>query len=142
MKIKNPPLTKSSNGVSISDDLLEGSLDKLNYPVFCFKHLHKDYNIKQLVMSDKSFQKQLLKKIETISQLSWTDIQLSDRHGLGTEKIAKSSIKVSIPQSLTKDIKDFLSFYFNGTRGRIVGYKNKALFHIVYIDTTLEVYDH
>jgi len=104
--------------------------------------LHRDYGIEQCIIPDKKFAIQFLKKIDIIRKLSWQEIQFSSKEGHGTEKISKKSIQKSIPSSITTDVKDFLSFYFHGTKGRIIGYKSKALFHIVYIDTKLEVYNH
>lgn len=137
--IKNP-LYEEAEHVSLRG--VEGPLDKIDYPLFCFRHLHKDFDIDRCLYADKSFSRQLLKKIGLVSKISWIDIQMSDRQGHGTEKISKKSIKKTIPSSITEDVNDFLSFYFNGDRGRIIGFRNQMVFHVVYIDTELSVYSH
>lgn len=142
MKIKNPPFNQTANRVSLDSNTMETLLDRIDYPVFCFRHLHDKYGVDQCINADRSFLKQFLKKINLVSKMSWQDIQLSDKHGHGTEKIAKTSIKKTLPTTFTMDVEDFLSFYFNGTKGRIIGHRNKSLFHILYIDTKLDVYDH
>ncbi len=141
MTFKKPRYIKSKNDISLGN-IPEILSEKIDYPVFCFRHLHSDCGIEQCLRADNSFVKQFLKKIDLISKLSWYDIQFSDRRGHGTEKIPRSAIRKSVPSSITADVKDFLSFYFNGDRGRIIGYRNQFLFHIVFIDTDLEVYNH
>lgn len=142
MNIKEPNYIESDKNILLSNGAIDSAIDKIDYPIFCFRYMHQSYNIEKCLMSEKSFPKQFLKKIELISKLSWEDIKLADRQGHGTEKISKSSIHSSVPSSVTNDVKDFLSLYFNGKKGRIIGYRSKALFHIVYIDTKLDVYDH
>ncbi len=139
--IPNPLFAKGEH-ISLGESSVFSSLDKIDYPLFCFRHLHKDYNIDECLRADKSFSRQLLKRIGTSSQMSWSEIKFADRRGHGTEKISCSSIKKSIPSTITEDVKDFLSFYFNGTKGRLIGFKNQMVFHVVYIDTKLEVYNH
>ena len=139
--IKNP-LYEESEHVSLRGVEGLGSLDRIDYPLFCFRHLHRDFDIDKCLCADKTFSRQFLKKIGLVSKLSWIDIQMSDRRGHGTEKIFKSSITKSIPSSITDDVNDFLSFYFNGDRGRIIGFRNQMVFHVVFIDTELTVYRH
>ncbi len=112
-------------------------------PVFCFKHLHQRYNLASCCDSDKIFPKGLLKKIEEISKISWNQIQLSPKEAMGTEKISKKDIKASVPQAISPDVKYFLSFRFAGRKARLIGYRGEdTVFHVVYIDTKLNVYDH
>lgn len=140
--IKIPEFTQSSGGVGVTQSQYNNSGD-LGTPVFCFKNLHQNFNLTNCCQSDKSFPKGLLKKLEAISKNSWNQIQLAPRKGIGTEKIARNSIKVSVPNSISPDVKDFLSFYFAGTKGRLIGYRGEdTVFHVVYIDTKLKVYSH
>ncbi len=141
-RIKRPNFLRADRQISLGASALASSLDKIDYPIFCFRHLHPDYNLDECVMSDVKFSKQLLRKIQLISSISWREIQFSDKHGHGTEKIAINAINKSIPTSITEDVKDFLSFYFHGTSGRIIGFQTQAIFHVVYIDTKLDVYNH
>lgn len=139
--INSPKPIESQGSVSLGKSGHYYS-DKIDYPIFCFRHLHRCYNMDNCVNSDKKFSKQLLKKIELISKLSWDEIKLSDRKGHGAEKIARTSIKPGVPPMITDDVKDFLSFYFNGEKGRIIGFRNQSLFHVIFIDTKLDVYKH
>lgn len=137
----NPSAYQQSGAVGLSKQPPTYE-DGYDYPVFCLKHLHRDYDIDSCIRANSKFIKSFAKRLKVLSDLTWTQIQLSDRHGHGAEKIAKASINPSVPTSITRDVKDFLSFCFSGTDGRIVGYRDSNIFHIVYIDTDLSVYDH
>lgn len=142
-KIKLPEVTSHAGLVGLSKSQYENYGDD-GTPTFCFKHLHKDYNLSTCCnSSDAKFLKGLLKKLEKISQNFWSQIQLSDRQGQGTEKIEINSIKPGVPGTVSPDIKHFLSFYFAGKKGRLIGFRGQdSLFHVVYIDTKLSVYRH
>lgn len=139
--LKPPQLNEKSGDVSLGKmpSLGEGEID---YPVFCFRHLHKDYDFKRCSRAENKLLKACVQKIQSVSCLSWHDIQLTDRHGNGTEKISRSSLKVAIPTSTTKEVKELLAFHFSGTQGQIIGYRNGYLFHVFFIDTKQEVYSH
>ena len=139
---KPPKLRQSSGEIGLSKSA-SSHADGYDYPVFCFKYLHKEYDIdKCCIKSDKKFLRGFVKKLKLLSDLTWSSIKLSDRTGHGAEKIAKNSIKVSIPASITNDVEEFLSFYFAGDKGRIIGFQDSNIFHVVYIDTDLSVYNH
>lgn len=112
--------------------------DKINYPVFCFKYLHRNYNIDKCENDDKiKFIEQIIK----LSGLTWQDIEYSPRHGMGTEKIQRSAIKLDLPKEITDDVVHFLAFRFNG-RKPFVGFRDRFIFHVLYIDSDYTLYDH
>ena len=115
----------------------ETHINKIDYPVFCFKHLHKDYSINSCKNEDKLF---LIERLHKLSQMTWTQIQLAPKHGLGSEKIERDSIIPSIPAQITADVK-FLALRYYGLKP-IVGYRSGSIFHIVYIDYNFTVYPH
>lgn len=106
-------------------------------PIFCFKHLQKDYDIPDLQQADQAA---LVNQLRTLSKLTWQDIKQSGRHGLGTEKIARSSIKVAIPTVITEDVQ-FLAFRFSGKKP-MIGYRSHDVFHLVFLDHDFSVYNH
>ncbi len=110
----------------------------LDYPIFCFKHLHKDHNLDKCEESEK---KSLIEKIVKLSQLSWADIQNAPRHGLGSEKIPINSIKPACPSFLTDDVKFLLSLRFDGMKP-MLGHRNRFIFHVLFIDRDFTVYNH
>lgn len=73
--------------------------------------------------------------------LSWKEIRQAPRHGLGTEKIARSSIKAAIPPFITDEITDFLAFRYHGKRP-MVGYRLRDVFFVLWLDRDFTLYDH
>jgi hypothetical protein len=73
--------------------------------------------------------------------LTWNQIKQQDKHGLGTEKISKSSIKAPIPRFITEDVDDFLVFRYHGLRP-MVGYRQKDVFYVLWFDHNFSLYDH
>jgi hypothetical protein len=131
--MKPPELTK---GKKIS--LTEQKYGNINYPVFCFKHLHRDYHLSNCSDSEK---KNLIDQLIQISSYTWEQLQLSHRHGVGSEKISISSIKTKLPLSFTEEVKNLLAFRFEGKKS-FVGFRNGFLFHIFFIDRNFTLYDH
>ena len=133
---KKISLTSSiSQGTKISaPELIE--IESFNHPIFCFKHLHKDHNLDKCIDDEK---RALIEQIVKLSQLTWNDIQLSRRHGLGSEKIRRKSIKPSIPVFITEDVDFFLALRYDGKKA-MIGYRNRFIFHLIYIDRNHTVY--
>ena len=128
--------TNINQGKNFKIDTTEKS--KIDYPIFCFRHLHKDYDLNSCNDSEK---KSLIEKIVTLSQLSWSEIQLSPRHGLGSEKISIGSIKPSLPAFITDDVGSLLSLRFDGKKP-FIGLRIRFIFHVIYIDRNFSVYSH
>lgn len=81
-----------------------------------------------------------LSKIFILSKMTWSEIQNAPRHGLGTEKIHRSSIKAAIPANVTEDV-TFLALRYNG-KAPMVGYRDGRTFHVLYLDHTYTLYNH
>ncbi|WP_435786554.1 hypothetical protein [Alcanivorax borkumensis] len=73
--------------------------------------------------------------------MTWRDIKTCDRHGLGTEKISKSSIDAPIPRFITEDVSDFLVFRYNGMNP-MVGYRQRDVFFVLWFDHDFTLYNH
>lgn len=112
--------------------------NEINYPVFCLKHVHQKHGIDSCNKDEKAA---LLNKMTLLSQLSWDEIQLLPKHGLGAEKISRNSIKSSIPTFITKDVNHFFAFRFKG-KAPFVGHKSGSIFHVIYIDRDFTLYKH
>jgi len=111
-----------------------------DYPIFCFRHLHKDFHLNKCT----DFEKQcFLEKIISMSQLTWQVLQCSDRHGIGCEKISIDSLKCELPHSIksTEDVKSLLAFRFDNMKP-FVGFRNRFIFHILFIDRNFTLYKH
>ncbi len=76
-----------------------------------------------------------------LSQFSWDEIKLSGRHGIGSEKINRKSIRPSIPREITPDVDNFLALRYSGKKA-FIGFRNHYIFHVIYIDSDFSVYKH
>ncbi|MCK4635857.1 MAG: hypothetical protein KAT32_03260 [Candidatus Moranbacteria bacterium] len=119
----------------------EGCLSKNT--IFCFKHIDKDYDADKLCnkKTENNLKKAFIKKIQQISKIEIALVQSNDRTGFGYELLNTNQLKKDIPNSVTQDIEKVHVFRFGG-KGRIVGYYNENIFHILFIDPHLELYNH
>ena len=110
--------------------------DKLP-PAFCLRLLVPDYCLtrcndeQKIAFADTLYQ---------LSRRSWIEIRGSGRHGAGTEKIDRASIKAAIPPSVTPDVV-LLAFRF-WKKAPMVGFRDGRIFHIVWLDRDFSLYDH
>jgi hypothetical protein len=118
----------------------ESKYSAINYPIFCFKHLHREFGIDKCNEAEK---KALMEHIIRLGALTWTQIQLAPRHGVGSEKIALHSIKAGLPSSypVTDDIHNLLALRFDGLKA-MIGLRNGFIFHVFYIDRDFSLYSH
>ena len=75
-----------------------------------------------------------------LSQRSWAQIKTSPKHGMGSEKIDRSAIKGDSTDHLAEDL-TLLAIRFSGLKP-MVGYRDGAVFHIVWLDHNFTLYDH
>jgi len=75
-----------------------------------------------------------------LSQLSWSQLRLAPRHGVGYEIIDRKGFRVAIPQHITDDV-NLIAFRFSG-KAPMIGYKDEGIFRIVWLDRAFKVYDH
>lgn len=135
-RIKKPRVNQGSN-VRVSEQQLRAD-SEIDYPIFCFKHLHSGFNIDHCTDEQQAT---FIKKVCKLSAMTWNDIKLAPRHGLGTEKISRSSIHPSIPSFISDDVDFLLAFRCFGMMP-FLGHRNGAIFHVLYLDPAGEVYDH
>jgi len=133
MAIKRPAPTQGKN-IKVT----EATRPDINYPVFCFRYLVRGYDMAEC---DENELADLIQQLGRLSLLSWQDVQLAPRHGLGSEKIARTSISAPIPGAATEDVKFFLSLRFQGKKP-FVGFRNGYVFHVLWIDNRFRVYPH
>lgn len=134
-KLKPPGLQR---GKTISTGPSAGLPLPINYPIFCFRHLHPLYDIEQCPTDDRLA---LLNRLTLLSRQSWQELQLAPRHGIGCEKIARTSIRPGIPQSIPEHIDFFLAFRYNG-RKAVIGWRDTFVFHLLFVDRNFSVYTH
>lgn len=105
------------------------SLERIQNGNFCFSSLDQEH---KAMFSEAIFRRK---------SITWSDIKFTDRHGLGTEKIPKSSIKAPIPPFITEDVEDFLVFRYHG-KNPMVGYRQKDIFYVLWFDHNFTLYKH
>lgn len=106
-------------------------------PKFSLRYLQKDFCIDCCEKNEKAA---LADRLFILSKISWADIRKADRHGLGSEKISRDSIKAPIPAHVTEDV-EFIAFRFCG-KAPMVGYKLNSTFYILWLDRVFKLYNH
>jgi hypothetical protein len=107
-------------------------------PVFSFRYLQAGYCISNCTKDEKAA---LATKLREMSQLSWMQLQLAPREGLGKENIARGSIKPGIPKVITPDVTHFWAFRFHGN-APMVGFRSGLVFYVLWLDRAFTLYDH
>lgn len=115
----------------------KASEPKIDYPIFCFKHLKLDFK------EDHKFYYKFIERISKLSQLTWKQINVADRHGFGTEKMPVGAIKPDLPNFVTPDVTDLTVFRANGDNRPFLGLRKNNIFHIIFLEETFgDVYNH
>jgi hypothetical protein len=106
------------------------SLERLQNGDYCLSNLEKD---DKAAFADSMFKRK---------SVTWNQIQQMDRHGLGYEKIALSSLKKVVPPKfITEDQSNVIAFRFSGKKP-MIGYRHKNIFYVLWFDHNFTVYDH
>lgn len=108
-------------------------------PVFAFDKM-EDKTGFSVNCCDEANRSAALKRLFLLSTMTWGEIKNAPRHGLGTEKIARSAIKAPIPATVTEDV-TFLVLRYNG-KAPMVGYRDGRVFYVLYLDHNFELYKH
>lgn len=135
-KLKSPAIFQGKQ-ISVSASVSQHPFN-IDHPIFCLRYLHKDYNLDGCSADEKiAFLTQIVK----LSQLSWDQINITGRHGMGREQIAIKSLKTTIPMSFTKDVEHVDAFRFLGY-APFLGHRNRFVFHVLFIDPKMTTYKH
>lgn len=108
-------------------------------PVFSLRHVDKSrYTLSDCTPQEKA---SFADKIWRLSQLTWAELKVADKHGLGCEVLPQTAIKrATIPGHLSADTK-LVVFRFCA-KAPMVGYRERAIFHIIWFDRDFTLYDH
>jgi hypothetical protein len=108
-------------------------------PVFGMDQMRSPYTVKECHAAGKS--KELLEALWRRSKSSWRELTFGDHTKTGFEPIFQSEVPGSRVVGMTPDQK-LLVLRFAGGACRIVGYRQERIYHIVWVDTKLDLYDH
>lgn len=128
-KAKQGSLVKSVEPFNYDNNPPIFSLEKLQPGKYCFSELDQE---NKAMFADAIFRRK---------NLTWNEIKRADRHGLGTEKVAKVSIKAPTPKFITDDMDSYLVFRYHGKRP-MVGYRQRDVFYVLWFDSDFTLYDH
>jgi hypothetical protein len=79
--------------------------------------------------------------MKKLAQMTWRQILLTTKKSkLGSEKIPQSAISRPIPNHLTED-QSLIAIRF-WEKGRMVGYRERDIFRIIWFDCDYSLYDH
>lgn len=107
-------------------------------PKFCLRNLQPNFCITDCTTDEKASFSHMLYKL---SRFPWRELRQAPRHGLGYEKLERSSIKASIPQCVTEDV-ILIAFRFSGKKA-MVGYRSgDGVFNILWLDRNFTLYAH
>ena len=110
---------------------------EIDYPVFCFRYLQTKPK------KDFEFYADFIERLKKLCNLSWNEINVSPRHGFGTEKIPVNQIKPALPAFVTPDVTDLTVFRANGDNRPFLGLRMGNVFHIIFLEEKFgDVYDH
>lgn len=110
----------------------------LGSPKFCLHHADPDFDVDAL---DAKGAAAFARTLQRLARMSWRDLILAPRHGIGSELIPAASFKPAIPQRF-KDQKKFMVFRYDGLLP-MAGIRAGDVFHIIWIEPTFgKLYDH
>jgi hypothetical protein len=106
-------------------------------PIVSFQHLVKSHCITTCSNEEKIA---FVNKMYELSRIPWQELVNKYRHGLGSEKIPRTSLMVPVPKHITDEV-TFIAFRFDGKKP-MVGYRKWDIFYIIWFDTKFNVYPH
>ena len=97
------------------------------------------YDIK--TNEDKDQKAAFAEQLQSLAGLTWSQIQLSPRHGMGQEQIAVSSLKITLPEHFEDAVK-VLALRYKG-KLPMIGIRVQDVFHVIAVARNFDdLYDH
>lgn len=131
------PKPSSSSPNRLAVHAAESDDSDMRPPQFCFEFMESNFCISQ---QEKQIRSKFAERLRQLSQSSWQKLrQLPRKHGY--ETIPDKQIAVGIPKCRTPDT-PIISVRC-GDKARLIGYRNKRVFHILWVDASpFKVYSH
>jgi hypothetical protein len=115
----------------------EGSTNHVR-PIFNLEHLKGRYCLSECTTDEKAA---FADALHTRSKMTWAELRLAARHGLGFEIIPRQILRVQdFPSELTED-RQLLAFRFCG-KAPMVGYRTGREFTVLFLDRDFTLYPH
>jgi hypothetical protein len=89
--------------------------------------MHGKYCLSNLNLENKA---QFAESIFGRKNVIWKEINQAPRHGIGTEKIAKTSIRAALPLFITDEVINLIAFRYHGMQP-MVGYRQRDIFYVL-----------
>lgn len=107
-------------------------------PKFCLRYLHPDFDVRSL-RDDKRADFAIA--LQNRANMTWREIIMAPRHGLGSENIPRYQIRAPIPAGF-EDAEQFLVLRYSG-RLPMAGVRVQDVYHILWIEPNFgDLYDH
>lgn len=117
---------------------IEAKVGQKQYISFSFELLH---DVSYTYCNEPSFFISLLQRLKKLCLLDWNEINKSQRHSFGYEKISINSIKKDI--RIAKGIDYLFSFRATGSNHVFLGFREGNVFKVVFIESKFgDVYNH
>ncbi|AVF43574.1 hypothetical protein [Acinetobacter nosocomialis] len=133
MGIKKPNVQKSGKIATPP----ENNIKDEECLVFSFRYTQNNHCLSKCEKHEKL---DLLDSIFQRREMTWKEIIVADRHKLGSEKIERKSLKVTVPNSVPKDAKIWALRFCD--LAPMVGYYENNIFYILWLDRAFKVYKH
>ncbi len=116
----------------------EQIIGQRQYISFSFEFLH---DVSYTDCDRPEFFIGFLKRLKGLCKLDWNEINKSQRHSFGYEKIPIASIKKSI--NTTKEIKHLFAFRATGDNHVFLGFREENIFKVMFIESKFgDIYNH
>jgi len=127
------------NKDKINYPVKESASYDFDYPIFCFKYLSK--SIKDC---PKEHKEEFITRLFKLSKLSFKQINTSNRHQYGWEKINKKTLRINLPPFITEEVNFLYAYRYNGKKNPFLAYRrpNTSILHIIAIDYNFSAYNH
>jgi hypothetical protein len=89
---------------------------------------------------DKDEKAAFIGKLCRLSQITWDEIQSSNRYKMGFEWLPQDQIKVPIPRNITEEVQ-IMVFRYNGMKP-MLGYRVGHIYYPFWLDSDFSAYDH
>jgi hypothetical protein len=133
-KVKTPPANQGSR-IKV-DQAQGGGSTQAELLRFSFKFFRHEC----LEGCDKSEIEAFGKRLRALSTMTWQQVTQADRHGLGHEQITRGQILVPLDK-LGEDVTFVLSFRYGHGHNPMLGHRDGATLHILWVSHGHEAYN-